>query len=873
VKVWDAELGQEALTFRGHATVVKCVAFSPDGRRLVSADNLGNVRVWDASSTEHLLSLVGHDGGVNYVTYSPDGRWIATAGGTQRDATVRLWDARSGHLVKTLHGHHLPVYSVAFSPDGKRLASVGGDHRLIFWDPETGQAAHTVEDLSHPRAVCFSPDGTRLATLGAKLEFWDAASGKRLRTIKNAATNDANLLAFSPDSRLLACGGRKTGRSGEVKVYDAASGEEVQSLKSHSDSVGGVGFSPDGSRILSASTDGTVKLWDAATGQELLTLRAHARGIHSAVFSPDGGRIATAGDDGTIKVWDASVGQVSPVFKADAGLVRDLSYSPDGNRVAFSVLRSGKTGTLKVWDIPAAREVLSVTGPTKNVASTCFTADGKRIIGGCWDGTVWVWDAHSGEALLTIQAHSWAINYVWVTRDGKQIASSPWSGDDVVKVWDSSGGKELLALRGHTSTVIALDFSADGSRIVTGSIDNMVKVWDTADGKELLNLDGHAEGVIHVAFTADGKRVVSRDAGGVEITWDLATGQPVPGPAAYGPYRGTRSPDGRYLAELDGATLRVHRLPDGSSVKREDDLAGLPPDYLWHERQATEAFENADWAGVLFHHERLLRDRAWDANFHVRHAYALRRLGRNVESATSYAQALLVDPDVQLWPADGRALPRAWAAAENGDWARAATEYELGAQRMMSHRRGVAPPPDNRQVARTREWADLLVTRVAAGMTAEAREAVPVLLAFAEIDQKNARFLALTCLRTPCEERDGGQLVELARRLVAEKRDAVSILILGAALYRAGRLEEAERALEESDALVGDGGYTESWLFQAMIRQRLGHPATAREFLRRFEKEHRFPSTADWRQRVRMKVLHDEAKRVVLTMPGASDEK
>ena len=114
-------------------------------------------------------------------------------------------------------------------------------------------------------------------------------------------------MAFSPDGRRLASAASGiTSDRGEVKVWDAATGQETMTLKGHTNYVNAVVFSPDGRRLASASDGQTVKVWDAATGQETLTLKGHTARVFGVAFSPDGRRLASAGGDQTVKVWDAT---------------------------------------------------------------------------------------------------------------------------------------------------------------------------------------------------------------------------------------------------------------------------------------------------------------------------------------------------------------------------------------------------------------------------------------------------------------------------------------------------------------------------------------------------------------------------------------
>ncbi|MBC7820917.1 MAG: serine/threonine protein kinase, partial [Planctomycetaceae bacterium] len=160
---WDRLCHSYLLELKVYASVVPSVAFSPDGKRLVSGNcptgRPGEVKVWDAASGQEIFTLKGHSGPVRSVACSPDGKWLASA---SDDRTVKVWDATSGQETLTLQGHK----SVAFSPDGKRLASVSADQTVKVWDTTSGQETLTLK--GHATTVffnvAFSPDGNRLSS-------------------------------------------------------------------------------------------------------------------------------------------------------------------------------------------------------------------------------------------------------------------------------------------------------------------------------------------------------------------------------------------------------------------------------------------------------------------------------------------------------------------------------------------------------------------------------------------------------------------------------------------------------------------------------------------------------------------------------------
>jgi hypothetical protein len=143
VKVWDTKSGRVIHTLPGHTDVVRGVAFSPDGIRLISGDYDNTVRVWDATTGENALPpLTGHTSSVFCIAFRPDGTRFASGDWA---GAVKVWDVATGEEVLTLKGHHDPVQSVAFSPDGALLASAGGDGTVKIWDARPWTPAAAIE--------------------------------------------------------------------------------------------------------------------------------------------------------------------------------------------------------------------------------------------------------------------------------------------------------------------------------------------------------------------------------------------------------------------------------------------------------------------------------------------------------------------------------------------------------------------------------------------------------------------------------------------------------------------------------------------------------------------------------------------------------
>ncbi|MES2709928.1 MAG: TIR domain-containing protein [Verrucomicrobiota bacterium] len=557
VRVWDGESGRCLRVFEGHTASVMDIAWSRDGKRILSGAYDSTVRIWEVESGRCLRVLEGHTSRILCVAWSPNGKF-ALSGAV--DDTVRVWDVETGRCLRVLEGHIDSVRGVAWSPDGKHALSAAAEETLRVWKIEQGRCVRVLKGHTDSvMDVAWSPDGKH-ALSGAfdnTVRMWEVESGRCLHVFEGH-TSAVMSVAWSPDGmRALSGASDKT-----IRVWEVKSGRCLHVLAGHIFGVVSVAWSPDGKFALTAAGEDVVRIWEIESDCCLRVLEGHTGIVISVAWSPNGTQAISGSDDDTMRVWEVASGRCLHVLEGHTAGVNSVAWSPEGTRA----LSGAADNTLRVWEVASGRCLHVLEGHTAGVNSVAWSPDGNRVLSGANDKTLRLWEIATGRCLRVLEGHTGSVWSVAWSPDGKRVISG--AGGQTLWLWEVESGRCLRILEGHTDSVWSVAWSPDGTRTLSGANDNTLRLWEVESGRCLRVLEGHTAGVISIAWSPDGTRALSGAADKTVRLWELESG--------------------RCLRVLEGHSGRVSSVawsPDGTrafsaaenGVWREWDLSVMPP--------------------------------------------------------------------------------------------------------------------------------------------------------------------------------------------------------------------------------------------------------------------------------------------------------
>jgi WD40 repeat protein/tetratricopeptide (TPR) repeat protein len=639
--VWNVADGR-LLHVLLHKNAVLAVAFSPDGRRILTGSADQTARLWDAGTGRPIGKPMVHDGLVLVATFSPDGQLILTC--SQKAATegaVHLWRADTLQPIGQPWMHSRPVLAAAFSPDGSMVVTGTGDASSNqgegqLWSVVAGKRLG--QSIPHPgpvHSLAWSPDG-RLMVTGCSdkiARIWEVTPGPAVvRTSQHE-----NVLAYSPDGRLALIGSSSPDghRCEQVSLCDTATCQPLFPLIQNGQASGKAAFSSDGRRVvleLKEKEGSTLQAFDTTNSKlgsqpirlgEGLTLEALA-------VSPDGQTILTGtsvpyAKKGEATLWNAKTSEPLQKLSYEEAVL-SVAFAPDGRKLATGCgMPSTTQGEARLYDASTGKLVhthtLKHNGPVRVVV---FSPDGLTLATASDDRTARLWDVGSSQQRWEV-AHTAPVRSLAFSANGNLLLTG--SDDQTARLWSATTGKQVGEALKHSGPVRAVAVNDDGQLLATGSDDQTVKLWDAATGRYLGETLTHQGPVLSVAFSGDGRTLFTRAARRTSTrkqkvgdAWEVFSGLGW-NDSGYVWALPASLPDDpnvvklftQLLTGLEFDAAGQVRPLDADTWQKQSEHLGKRGNLLpagevsreWHRREARKAEQAGQWFTVLWHLERL----------------------------------------------------------------------------------------------------------------------------------------------------------------------------------------------------------------------------------------------------------------------------
>jgi WD40 repeat protein len=462
-------------------------------------------------------------------------------------------------------------------------ASAGAEPADEVWESYRAHlaAAESAARLEEPGRAIRWLQGAPVECRGWEHRYLGAALDMSMAT--PATLGDTVMaVSLSPDDAVLACGVS----SGEIVLVKTSDGSVVRRWKAHSpEGLFRVAFSPDGKQVASCGADRKACVWDSATGGLRTTFDAHKFPVGGLAWSPDGSRIATSAYftdkstpiEGRIHTWNPATGELDKTMRAGVKPVVYLAWAGNGETLAAG------TWNTHAWmfDPRSGAELhklveRGVTGGDIRTDVVAISPDGSLVAVGSDVDWVRVYRTADGSRVAEMLDHHADVFALAFSADGKTLASG--GADCAIRLWNTSDFTARGTLRGHTGAVRSVVFSSDGSRLYSGSADKTARSWEVSRGTHGPVALAHTGAGYACTFSTDGRTIAGAAYNGEMILWDAATGVVSARADAHGKSpvcHSAFSPDGKVIATCSwDRTVRTFEAGTLKPIRTMDAGAG-----------------------------------------------------------------------------------------------------------------------------------------------------------------------------------------------------------------------------------------------------------------------------------------------------------
>lgn len=501
--------------FRGHSDIVRSVAFSPNGDYVISGAEDGTIILWDISDGQKLHTFAGHSESVTAVDINRKSDLMVSA---SRSGQILLWNINKKSLVGEFNVHNGTVTDIQFSPTGGRIISSSLDGTVIVLDTALGQEIHRLYHESPVQSIAYSPNSETIASglSNGEIVIWDANSENIITTMVVHEEKTIWSLVYSPDNSLLVTGSEDA----SIAIIDTQNWIEIERLWGHDISpVLSVEFDND-MNLASASVDRSIVIWERQNDSFNIINRfiGHTRSVLDLSFSPDSSRLLSASEDQLIILWDLFNGaEKTKIRYENTSHVDNIVSIPETSSLAIG-LDGGQIG---IWNYEDETSFSLDSSHNSRVSTIAISSSGDLIASGSTDSTIQIWNRNAGEIVWHKIGHGDQVTSINFSPNNEIIITGSESGN--VALWDVVNGEEMARFNAHDSRVTGSVFLSKSNNIITASFDQTIKIWDAQSLELKQELVGHTDWVTDIAVSVDEHLLISGSADESIIIWDLNT--------------------------------------------------------------------------------------------------------------------------------------------------------------------------------------------------------------------------------------------------------------------------------------------------------------------------------------------------------------
>ncbi|WP_257449949.1 WD40 domain-containing protein [Archangium lipolyticum] len=510
VAIWDASTGALHSVLPAHPEAVLSVTWSPDGTQLATGDGMGSVRLWNTHTGELVRTFQAQTrSGARSLAWSPDGRTLISG----LSLGMRIYDLATGEWISA--GSIDAVDRLAWSPDGTMFAAESWWSEPISSTSAIYKANGELAQTLVGQGLAWSPKGDVYTSgSGSTINVNQAATGVYVRGLEGGRfVNAIFSTAWSAEGRYIAASDM-----GRLVVLDASTdktvGGPLTPLRARD-----LAFHPSRPTLLSSDPEsGTISL-HAAEGLVLeRTLAPYQSRPVAAAWSPDGTKLATASGDGRLWFWSAE-GQWLRTFPGSGAKLTSVAWDPTGTWL----VAGAEDGTVRRWRAETGEEASPEWRLKSRVNRVAWGPDGLLVAAGDEQGLVTVWNARTGDVLTTFQAHRGALRGLAWNRDGVRLLTG--GEDKSASIWNvTTGARTWTMPQAQTAAVGAVAWSPDGSMLATAGAPEFesenLRLWNATTGALLAVLPGRAAALTSLAWNPESFLLAgTRQDGSLEV-WD-----------------------------------------------------------------------------------------------------------------------------------------------------------------------------------------------------------------------------------------------------------------------------------------------------------------------------------------------------------------